>query len=127
MVTFLKANVSSIIASLVDYLTTICLVGYFKVDVVMASATGTVCGGIVNFIIGRNWVFVSKEDKVYKQAARYGMVWVGNFILNTGGMFVMTKLLKVHYVISKAFVSLIVGFCYNYVLQKRFVFKKEED
>lgn len=123
MITFLKANISSSIASFIDYLVTILLVNFFRVDVVIASTTGTVCGGILNFLIGRNWVFQSKKRKASQQAARYGLVWGGNLVLNTGGMYFLTKVLEVHYVISKLFVSLIVGFCYNYTLQKKFVFK----
>jgi putative flippase GtrA len=123
MITFLKANISSSIASFIDYLVTIFLVSFFRVDVVIASTTGTVCGGIINFLIGRNWVFESKKRKVHQQAVRYGIVWGGNLILNTSGMYVLTRLLNVHYVFSKLFVSFLVGFCYNYTLQKRYVFK----
>jgi putative flippase GtrA len=124
MITFLKANISSSIASFFDYLVTIFLVDLFHADVVISSAIGTVCGGIINFLIGRNWVFESKTRKARDQAVRYGLVWGGNLILNTGGMYLMTKGLKLHYVVSKLFVSLIVGFCYNYMMQKKFVFKK---
>jgi len=123
MVTFLKANISSSIASFFDYLITILLVRFFRIDVVVASATGTVCGGIMNFMIGRNWVFEAKTRKVHQQAFRYSVVWTGNLFLNTGGVYVFTKLLKIHYVFSKLVVSLLVGFFYNYTLQKRFVFK----
>ena len=126
MITFLKANLSSSIASLVDYLVTILLVSFFRIDIVIASATGTICGGIINFLIGRYWVFVSKtekSDKVSGQAFRYAIVWLGNLILNTGGVFVFTKVLRIHYAISKIVVSLIVAFGYNYILQKKFVFK----
>jgi putative flippase GtrA len=122
-VTFLKANVASLTGSIFDYLVTILLVSLFHIDPVIASTIGTICGGILNFLIGRNWVFVSKESKVHHQVFRYGLVWVGNLILNTGGMYVLTKMFKVHYVISKVFVSLIVGIGYNYVLQKKYVFK----
>lgn len=124
MVTFLKANISSSIASFFDYLITIFLVSILRVDVVIASTTGTVCGGVINFMIGRNWVFESKTRKVHQQAFRYGIVWVGNLILNTGGIYVFTHLLHVHYVLAKAIVSFVVGFCYNYTMQKKFVFKK---
>ncbi len=123
MLTFLKANISSSIASFLDYLITIFLVSIFKVDVVIASTTGTVFGGIANFLIGRSWVFASKKRKVHQQAMRYGIVWIGNLVLNTAGMYVFTKLLHVHYVAAKLFVSLMVGFCYNYTLQKKYVFK----
>jgi putative flippase GtrA len=123
MLTFLKANISSSIASFFDYLVTIFLVSFFRVDVVIASTTGTVCGGVLNFVIGRTWVFESRKRKVQQQAVRYSIVWTGNLALNTSGMYVLTKLLKIHYVFAKLFVSLLVGFCYNYVLQKKYVFK----
>ena len=123
MLTFLKANISSSIASFFDYLVTIFLVSFFGIDVVVSSATGTVCGGILNFFIGRTWVFESRKRKVHQQAVRYGIVWTGNLVLNTGGIYVLTKLLLIHYLPAKLFVSLIVGFGYNYVLQKKYVFK----
>lgn len=123
MLTFLKANISSSFASFFDYLVTIFLVSFFRVDVVIASTTGTVFGGILNFMIGRNWVFQSKKRKVHQQAVRYGMVWVGNLLLNTGGMYLLTKIFRVHFIPAKVFVSLLVGFGYNYTLQKRYVFK----
>ena len=123
MLTFLKANISSSIASFFDYLVTIFLVNFFRVDVVLASATGTVCGGALNFVIGRKWVFNSRKRKVREQAVRYGIVWVGNLVLNIGGMYLLAKILKVYYVFAKIFVSLLVGFCYNYILQKKYVFK----
>lgn len=114
------------IASLFDYLIYISLVRFFHFDIVVASATGTVCGGVLNFIIGRNLVFVSTEEKVSPQIMRYALVWAGNLLLNTGGVFVFTKLLDIHYAISKLIVSLTVAFGYNYPLQKNFVFKKNE-
>lgn len=123
MITFLKANISSSIASFFDYLVTIFLVSFFRVDVVIASTTGTICGGVLNFLVGRNWVFKSKQRKAHKQAVRYGLVWSGNLLLNTGGMYLLTKMLKVHYVFAKFFVSFVVGIFYNYTLQKRYVFK----
>jgi len=123
MLTFLKANISSSIASLLDYLVTIFLASVTRIDVVVASTTGTVCGGILNFVIGRTWVFESRKRKVHQQAFRYGVVWTGNLVLNTTGMCILTKICNVHYVPAKMVVSLMVGFCYNYVLQKKYVFR----
>lgn len=125
MTTFIKANIASLTASFVDYVMTILLISIHGIDIVVASAIGTICGGIVNFLIGRRWVFVSREEKVQTQATKYLIVWVGNLFLNTGGMYLFAKVLGVQYIISKVFVSLSVGFFYNYVLQKKYVFKKD--
>ncbi len=124
MATFLKANISSLFSTVVDYLATILLVTFFHLDAVVSSATGNVIGGIANFFIGRRWVFKSREDKVHEQAFRYVLVWVGNLILNATGMYLLIHVAKINYIVSKLIVSIIVGFGYNYFLQKKFVFKK---
>jgi len=123
MVTFLKANASSLIASTVDYFITILLSRFFNFDVVLASMIGTVCGGITNFLIGKHWVFSAGGGNTARQALKYIIVWCGNLVLNTSGMYVCVKLAHMHDIISKVIVSLIVAFGYNYPLQKKYVFK----
>ena len=123
MLTFIKANVASITASLVDYLVTVLAASYFKTDVVVAGVAGTVIGGIVNFTLGRHWVFTAKQHSVYAQAGKYMLVWIGNLILNATGMYLLAKVAGVHYMIAKALTSISVGLGYNYVLQKKYVFR----
>ena len=122
MITFLKANLASLAASLSDFLMTMLLVQCCKVNVVMAAATGTVTGGIVNFLIGRHWVFKAGDEKAVRQLWRYALVWMGNLFLNMGGVYVFTCQAGLHYTVSKVVTSLLVAFLYNYPLQKNFVF-----
>lgn len=124
MVTFLKAQASSLIATAADFLLTILLKEVFMVWYLAATTAGTICGGITNFLLGRNWVFPSTEKKAGIQAFRYIMVWLGNLALNAGGTYFFTSIAGIKYWISKILVSLIVGIGYNYVLQKFFVFRK---
>jgi len=70
MITFLKANVASLIASLCDYLITILAVDALHFKIVAGSITGTTCGGIINFLIGRNWAFNAQKGKALSQAIR---------------------------------------------------------
>lgn len=123
MITFLKANVSSLTASFIDYLVTVLAVSYFKTDVVLGGVIGTISGGIVNFLLGRRWVFSSSGNNVYEQAVRYTIVWTGSLLLNAAGMYALAKLAGLHYMIAKACTSILVGVGYNYVLQKKYVFK----
>lgn len=122
MTIFLKANVASLIASLSDYLITIMLVQLFHADVVWAGVTGTVCGGVINFLIGRHWVFRAGNQRPGKQARRYFVVWLGNLILNATGMYLLTKQAGVHYILAKLVTSLLVAVGWNYPLQKKYVF-----
>lgn len=122
--TFLKAQASSLTASAVDFGTTVIFKEVFKKWYLLASIIGTTAGGITNFTLGRHWVFNAAEKKnKYYQMAKYILVWFGNLLLNTGGVFLVTHYGGVNYIISKIFISLLVGFTYNYILQKKFVFK----
>lgn len=122
MTIFLKANVASLIASLCDYFITIMLVQLFHADVVWAGVTGTVGGGIINFMIGRHWVFRAGDQGAGKQALRYLLVWAGNLALNATGMYLLTKQAGIHYILAKVVTSLLVAVGWNYTLQRKYVF-----
>ena len=122
MITFLKAQVASFVASMVDYLFTILGVEVFGFWYLWASGLGTVIGGITNFTIGRRWVFDAKEDPAPSQLLRYSLVWLGYFVLTTLGVYLFTHFLNINYIISKVAVSILMAIFYNYPLQKKFVF-----
>ncbi|MEO6549698.1 MAG: GtrA family protein [Ferruginibacter sp.] len=120
---FLKANVASLTASFFDYLLTIVLKQFLLVDAVLASICGTIFGGIINFLIGRYWVFRSVKTPILHQGKRYLFTWTGNLFLNAVGIFVLIRLCGVNYIIAKVATSLTVAIAYNYPIQKRYVFK----
>jgi putative flippase GtrA len=123
--TFLKAQVSSAMASFLDFLTTLVCKMVLNFGVIAGSATGTIVGGIVNFMIGRNWVFDSSEGKMGNQAGKYLLVWFGNLVITTSGVYSVTHFFHIsNYVISKIIVSCLIGVPYNYLMQKKFVFIK---
>jgi putative flippase GtrA len=124
MFIFLKAQASSIISTGVDFLVTFILKSILGTWFFLASIIGTICGGVVNFLLGRNWVFSSRDNKASQQLFKYVIVWLGSFLLNASGLYLFTEIIKFEEWISKIMVSLIVGIGYNYVLQKFFVFKK---
>src|ERR1044072_3496618 len=91
MFTFFKAQAASLIATIVDFVVTMLLVNalglHDDVAITMAAATGTITGGIVNFLIGREWVFLATHQTRTIQAWRYFIVWVGNLLLDAGGVY----------------------------------------
>jgi putative flippase GtrA len=123
IVTFAKAQIASLIASIIDYWCTIIAVELVGIWYVWASAIGTVIGGITNFSLGRSWVFKRREKARHAQMIRYIIVWIGYLILTTSGVFLLTRYTHLNYVISKATVSLVMAVSYNYPLQKKFVFR----
>jgi putative flippase GtrA len=126
MKTFIKAQASSLISSAVDFLVFFILKEFIhsKFGYIFAAVTGTISGGITNFLIGRFWAFKAKQEKPRGQAFKYAIVWIGNLILNALGIYLLKEVFKLNETVSKIITSLLVGFGYNYTLQKYYVFKK---
>jgi putative flippase GtrA len=120
---FLKANAASLIASFCDFLITIIIKEWLDADPLLASITGTVSGGIINFLIGRYWVFEVRHLSIYHQSRRYFIIWAGNLLLNASGVYILLHYIGLNYILAKLITSVIVAVGYNYPLQKRYVFK----
>ncbi len=123
MATFVKAQAASLTATIVDFTVTVLLKEVFHCWYLLASILGTITGGVINFAMNRSWVFRAHDKKIHFQAIKYILVWIGNLVLVSGGVFVLTKYGGFSYIVSKITVSVLVGFFYNYALQKKFVFK----
>ncbi|SES20977.1 GtrA family protein [Pedobacter rhizosphaerae] len=124
MFTYLKAQASSISASMLDFLITIIGARFFGWWYLAASIAGTVSGGILNFYINRTWVFGATSKNIKWQAVKYIMVWLGNLLLVTLGVYILTHFFHLNYVLSKVLVSLVLGTTYNYIMQKQFIFTR---
>jgi putative flippase GtrA len=130
MMTFTKAQVASLLATGVDFLVTFLLLRWAGVPPVAASAkvtfcgaTGTLCGGVTHFMVSRTWVFNAQEKKWAEQLNRYVLVWIGNLVLNVSGLYLLSRYTEISHMLAKIMIATIVAVFYNYVLQKRFVFK----
>jgi len=121
--TFLKAQCSALISTAVDFLATIFLTQVVGLWYLMSSCMGTILGGYVNFSLGRNWAFQINNSEKLSQALRYAVVWSGSLLLNTFMLYLFTEVLRLHYIVSKSIVSVLVGVFLNFYFQKTFVFK----
>jgi len=116
----------SLAASLLDWLVSMMLAGVLGVGAMAAGVTGTICGGVFNFLSGRHWVFGAAGQKQSPQALRYLLVWTGNLALTATGLYVLTAVMGAGFIVSKLSVSVLVAVSYNYPLQKRYVFKNNK-
>jgi putative flippase GtrA len=133
MITFSKAQLASILATGVDFAVTFLLLRFFGASVfggVAGGAAGTICGamgtiagGTTHFLISRSWVFNAQEGKWAAQLNRYALVWMGNLALNVSGLWLMIHYAGLRAMPAKVVVAVTVAIFYNYILQKRFVFK----
>lgn len=134
---FLRAQMASQVASITDFTSTIISHYVFGVFYVYASFIGSVLGGVVNCLVNYKFTFRSKDVQKRHVALKYSFVWIGSIFLNTYGTYLGTELLREFpplqsllgqfvddvFVGVKAIVSLIVGFVWNYNMQRYFVYR----
>jgi putative flippase GtrA len=121
--TFTKAQVASLVASGVDFSVAWLMVDVLQAPHIPGGVTGTICGGVTHFLISRNWAFSAQEKKWTGQLSRYIPVWIGNLVLNALGLWLLNIVVGWPFWPAKLVTSIGIAVFYNYVLQKRFVFK----
>ena len=136
---FLKASVSSQIASWVDMGLSFVLysvVGLVAYDGFFAKAIGAATGGVINCCINYKWTFRAGDCSKRNVAVKYAMVWFGSLLLNSFGTAFVTGALgdltlldergvaqDMRFFVAQLVVSLVVSICWNFMLQRYVVFR----
>lgn len=120
---FVKANIASSLATLLDFSMMALLHHYLKLAAVPSSIIASICGGILHFTLSRTFVFKAYHQKPAIQVLKYLVVWAGNASFCALGVYILADKLGVHYLLSKVVSSLLVFVLFNYPMYKSFVFK----
>jgi putative flippase GtrA len=120
---FSRAQVSSGIATVLDYGVLFLFTEIFHVWYVLATAAGALIGAVANFLINRHWSFRASHGHLTRQAKRYFVVSGLSLLLNTAGVYAVTELVHVHYALSVVVVSLAVGILFNFPLHRHYVYR----
>lgn len=126
-ISFVRYVISSMIATGVDFVILILFTEVFNLWYIFSATLGAITGGIIGFLLGRNWAFMSKEGSRSSQAIKYAWVWVGSIILNVGLLYIFVEYFDIQYIFSKVIVTILVGIGFNYLLQRNFIFKYVEE
>lgn len=120
---FSRSQLSAATATATDFALFFSLVEFFGVWYVAARAMGNSAGAITNFLMNRHWSFAATETAWHRQALRYAWVSVGSMLLNSGGAWFFTEVLRIHYAISVVIVSGLVGILFNFPMHRYYVFR----
>lgn len=130
-VEFCKAQVSSVISTACDFFVT-ALMFILLHHVVMSTAAGAITGGVVNCIINYFWTFRGTSRSKRGVVGRYFIVWIVSILLNTYGTEIAIKIMSYWYdvnltlvMVMKAVVAILVAVCWNFFMQKYYVYKKK--
>ncbi len=117
-----RHQLGAVAATVVDFATMILLVEGFAASPVVGTAVGASVGGIVNFWLGRVWVFRGQHDCWTRQALRYALVSAAGAGLNALGEHLVSGVAHVPYVLARVIVSIGVSLGWSFPVQRRFVF-----
>jgi putative flippase GtrA len=128
LIIFSKAQLSAFTGGLCDYGIMILLTELAGLHYTLSIAIACLLGAVVNFSLNKTWSFYARE-KSYKfsgtqQLARFAFVLTSSILLKMSGTYLLTTFAGIDYKISRILTDLIVSLCYNYVLQRFWVFVK---
>ncbi len=134
--TFIRSIASSQTASWVDLLLGFVLFAWVGLLPWVSTAIGAVAGGIVNCIINYRFTFHASECNWRAVMVKYALVWIGSVLLNSFGTQGLYHVLTEwhwletigfrpdgYYAAARLFVSLMVSWAWNFVLQRYFVYR----
>lgn len=134
--TFLRSAVSSQAASWIDLGLGFILFSWLGLAPWLSTAIGAVTGGIINCIINYRFTFHAKGVSWSAVIVKYSIVWIGSILLNSGGTQAVFSLIKDwhwletigfkpdgYYAAARLFVSLMVSWFWNFILQCNFVYR----
>jgi putative flippase GtrA len=124
IVSFTRAQIASVAASIVDFGTLAFLTEVVHVYYVASTAIGALGGALTNFMIGRHWSFEAAEGRLDSQARRYALVSGISLGLNSLGVYVLTEYGGFKYMISKLITATLVGFLFNFPMHRSYVFQR---
>lgn len=133
---FLRSGASSQAASWVDLSLGFALFAWLGLAPWLSAAIGALCGGAVNCVLCYRYTFHAQGCPWKAVIIKYAMVWLGSLILNSGGTEVCYYLIQDwnfleelgfkpdgYYAAARIGVSLLVGWFWNFILQRYFVFR----
>jgi putative flippase GtrA len=122
MATFGRSVATSLLTTALDFATLVGLTELLGIDYVLATWIGTVIGSLSNFTLNKVWAFSARDAPAVPALGRFIVVQAGASALHTGGVWALTRFGRLPYPVSKLTVAAAVYLCWNYPLNRRFVF-----
>ncbi len=119
-----RSVLTSIFTTTLDFGTMMGL-AQLGVDYRLATFLGTLVGFLANFTINRYWAFEAHGVSMWWQFARVLPVQAGSTGLQTLGVWLFVGALGVRLWISKLVVASLVYLCWNYPMNRFFVFARK--
>lgn len=121
---FLRYNVSALTATAADKSLAMFMHYGLAFSELVATPVGMVLGSCISFFLGRNWTFISKDNKISNQGLKFLVIAIGNISLNWMLVKFFRDVVRIEeYVVMSLLSATIVGLCFSFPMQRYFVYK----
>ena len=135
--TFLRSSVSSQLCGWIDTLTSFFAFSLLHLTPFLSTAIGAFIGGVFNCIINYKFTFHAYGVDWRAALFKFSFVWVGSLLHNSFGTQIVYYLVRDWewlrsiewisnngtFLAARLFVALVVSLCWNFLLQRQFVFR----
>lgn len=136
--TLMRSSVSSQICGWIDTFTGFLVFALFDLSAWLSTAIGAFVGGICNCYVNYKFTFHAYGVDWRAALAKFACVWTGSLLLNSFGTQIVYKLMAgwvwlhetvgitndMTFLVARLTVALSVSICWNFLLQRNFVFKE---
>jgi putative flippase GtrA len=120
-VQFLRSVVVSNIAFALDFGLCLAFVSLAKINYLLATVMSFTAGSTLNYFLSILWIFEENRSKRKVEFLAFLIISFAGLALNALGMFLLTGLLQIHYLVSRVVAATLVFF-FNFACKKRLVF-----
>lgn len=135
--TLLRSSLSSQVCGWIDTLISFLAFALCGFTPFLSTAIGAFIGGVMNLTINYRFTFHARNVDWRAALAKYIFVWVGSLLLNSFGTQIVYHTVRGWhwlqevtniaedgtFLAARLFVALMVSLCWNFLLQRNFVFK----
>lgn len=136
--TLLRSSVSSQVCGWIDTITSFLVFSLLDLSAWLSTAIGAFIGGVFNCIINYRFTFHAYGVDWRAALAKFACVWAGSLLLNSFGTQIVYHFVvgwdwlhatvgitdDLTFLAARLFVALSVSICWNFLLQRNFVFKE---
>ena len=122
--TFTRSSIASVIATGAEFALLPVLVHVVHLADWAAYGAVQFVGTLITFMLSRYWAFEAEDAKLHSQGFKYAVVFGGSFALNTALPSVGSYVLHREPVLAFGVSQVLVYLCWNYPMNKYWVFRK---
>lgn len=117
----LRFLAASVCATTTDAIVLFACHHLLAIDAGIATIAGCLAGGLVNFMLGRSWVFADRRASWWRTVASYLIVVVGGAALISGAVVAALAALAIPVVLAKAAAVLLTMLVWTYPMSSRVI------